>query len=83
MTPEGDRAAEAGAEVEVEVENDDEDERDESGDEEGDTGATPGTPSGGSEEPSAPVLVVQKIETSKIDGRLAIVFSAVGCVFHP
>jgi tRNA (guanine-N(7)-)-methyltransferase subunit TRM82 len=73
---------EAEAETEAEVEEDEEDEGDESGDDEVDMGAVPATPSGEPEDPPAPVLVVQKIETSKIDERLVLVFSAVGCVSH-
>lgn len=77
------REAEAeGAEAEVDVEDVDvdDDERIESDDETVDVSATPARDS---EEPSpAPVLVVQKIESSKIDGQLVIVFSAVGCVSH-
>lgn len=77
------REAEAeGAEAEVDVEDVDvdDDERIESDDETVDVSATPARDS---EEPSpAPLLVVQKIESLKIDGQLVIVFSAVGCVSH-
>lgn len=69
-------------EAEVEIEDDGEDESDGSEDDEVDVGATPATPSAEPEEPPAPVLVVQKIETTKIDERLVVVFSAVGCVSH-
>ena len=69
-----------GAEAEVDVEDVDvdDDERNESEDQ---TVATPAPASGEPEEPPpAPVLVVQKIESLKIDGQLVIVFSAVGYV---
>jgi hypothetical protein len=70
--------AEAEAEAEVEFE---EGEKNESGDEAVDECATPSPASGDpGEPPQAPVLVVQKIETLRIDGRLVVVFSAVGCV---
>ncbi|KAH9987759.1 hypothetical protein BJV74DRAFT_840961 [Russula compacta] len=69
----------AGADVEVVVENEDEDERDESEDDDSvDVGAASSTAAGKLEEPLAPVLVVQKIETSSIDERLVVVFSVVG-----
>jgi hypothetical protein len=59
----------------------------ESGDEVDDVveDATLGTPSGEPEpeEPPAPVLVVQKIETLNIGGRLVLAFSAVGYVHSP
>jgi hypothetical protein len=76
-----------GAESEVDVEDADvdveNDERIESEDETVDGSATLAPASGDPEEPlPAPVLVVQKIESSKIDGQLVIVFSAVGCVSH-
>ena len=74
-----------GAEAEVDVKDVDvdDDERIESEDETGDVSATPASASGDPEgPPQAPVLVVQKIESSKIDGQLVIVFSAVGCVSH-
>jgi tRNA (guanine-N(7)-)-methyltransferase subunit TRM82 len=47
--------------------------------------ATLATPSGEPEpeEPPAPVLVVQKIETLNIGGRLVLAFSAVGYVHSP
>jgi tRNA (guanine-N(7)-)-methyltransferase subunit TRM82 len=64
------------AEAEVDVEDMDENEGTESEDESVDT-PSPGDPG----EPSPPVLVVQKIETLRIDGRLVVVFSVVGCVF--
>jgi hypothetical protein len=79
------KAEAEGAEAEVDVEdvNVDDDERIESEDETGDMSATPTRASGDPEEPPpAPVVVVQKIESSKIDGQLVIVFSAVGCVSH-
>jgi len=72
-----------GAEAEVDVEDVDVDdnERNESEDETVDVSATPAPASGEPEEPPpAPVLVVQKIESLKIDGQLVIVFSAVGYV---
>ena len=72
--------ADAEAEVEAEAEFE-EDGRNESGDEEVGECATPSPASGDlGEPPQAPVLVVQKIETLKIDGRLVVVFSAVGYV---
>jgi hypothetical protein len=74
-----------GAEAEFDFGNVDvdDDERTESDDETVDVNATPAPASGDPEEPSpAPVLVVQKIESSIIDGKLVIVFSAVGCVPH-
>jgi tRNA (guanine-N(7)-)-methyltransferase subunit TRM82 len=72
-----------GAEGDVDVEDVDDDERIESEDETVDVSTTPARASGEPEEPPpAPVLVVQKIESSKIDGQLVIVFSAVGCVSH-
>lgn len=79
-----DTAPKAGAEAEVDVEDvDDDDERIESEDETVDVSPTPARASGDPEEPPpAPVLVVQKIESLKIDGQLVIVFSAVGCVSH-
>jgi tRNA (guanine-N(7)-)-methyltransferase subunit TRM82 len=82
--PEGDvdtiPGAEAEAEAEVDVEDTDEDE---SGDESVNVCAAPAPTSGDSgEPPPAPVLVVQKIETSIIDGRMVVVFSAVGYVSH-
>jgi tRNA (guanine-N(7)-)-methyltransferase subunit TRM82 len=82
--PRAEEAAEvgAGAEVEVEDEGEGEDEGDESGDDAVDMGAASAAASGEPEEMPAPVLVMQKIETSKIDGRLVLVFSAVGCVSH-
>jgi hypothetical protein len=71
----------AEAEVDVEDADVDDDERIESEDETADVCATPTRASGDPEEPPpAPVLVVQKIESLKIDGQLVIVFSAVGCV---
>lgn len=77
----GAEGAEAEVDVDVEDVGVDDDERIESEDETVDVSATPARASGESEEPpSAPVLVVQKIESSKIDGQLVIVFSAVGCV---
>jgi hypothetical protein len=69
-------------EAEVEIEEDGEDERDGSEDGEVDVGAIPAILSAEPEEPQTPVLVVQKIETTKIDERLVVVFSAVGCVSH-
>lgn len=72
-----------GAEAGVDVGNVDvdDDERTESDDETVDMNATPAPASGNPEEPSpAPVLVVQKIESLNIDGKIVIVFSAVGCV---
>ena len=69
-------------EAEIEIENDGEDGRDGSEDDEVDVGATPATLSAEPEEPPAPVLVVQKIETTKIEERLVVVLSAVGCVSH-
>lgn len=63
-----------GVEGEVEVVIDDE--GDESGDEATDAEATPTREMEG----RPMVLVVQKIDTLKVAGRLAIVFSAVGCV---
>lgn len=75
--PDADEAVEA----EVVVGDDDEDER-EGSEDEVDVGATPATLSAEPEEPPVPVLVVQKIETTIIDGRLVVVFSAVGCVSH-
>jgi hypothetical protein len=84
--PRAEEAAEveAGAEVEVEDEGEGEgeDEGSESGDDAVDIGAASVAASGEPEETPAPVLVVQKIETSKIDGRLVLVFSAVGYVCH-
>lgn len=79
--PEADDAAEADVEVVVdnEDEDEDEDEKGESEDDSVDVGATSSTATGKPEAP-APVLVVQKIETSRIDKRLVVVFSAVGCV---
>jgi hypothetical protein len=75
-----DTVPEAEAEVDVEDVDVDNDERVESDDETIDVSSTPAR---NPEEPSpAPVLVVQKIESSKIDGQLVIVFSAVGCVSH-
>lgn len=74
-----------GAEAEVDVEDVDvdDDERIESDDETVDVSSTPAPAPGDPEgPPPAPVLVVQKIESSKIDGQLVIVFSAVGCVSH-
>ena len=79
---EGAAEGEAEAEVQVEAVGDDDDERDESGDEEGDLDASPATPSGEPGGSLAPVLVVQKIETSNINERLVVVFSAVGYVSH-
>jgi hypothetical protein len=80
-----DTAAEAEAEVDAEDvdvdDDDDDDEGNESGDETVDVGATPASAPGDPEEPPH-VLVVQKIETSNIDGQLMAVFSAVGCVYH-
>ena len=64
------------AEVDV-VEDMDENEGTESEDETVDTPSLSGDP--GEPLPS-PVLVVQKIETLRIDGRLVVVFSVVGCV---
>ncbi|KAH9989586.1 WD40-repeat-containing domain protein [Russula vinacea] len=61
------------AEAEVDVEDMDENEGTESEDESVDA-PSPGDPG----EPSPPVLVVQKIETLRIDGRLVVVFSVVG-----
>jgi hypothetical protein len=76
-----DTVPEAEAEVDVEDADADDDERIESEDETVDVSATPTRASGDPEEPPpAPVLVVQKIESLKIDGQLAIVFSVVGCV---
>ncbi|KAI9447148.1 WD40 repeat-like protein [Russula earlei] len=71
---------EESAEVEVEADDDEdeEEEKDESGDDAVDGGATLGTPSGEPEERATPVLVVQKIETLKIEERWMVVFSAVG-----
>ena len=74
-----------GAEAEVDLDLEDADvdgdERIESEDETVDVSVTPTRASGDPEEPPpAPVLVVQKIESLKIDGQLVIVFSAVGCV---
>ena len=71
-----------GAEAEAEdVEALDEDERNGSEDESVDECASPAPGSSDpGEPPLGPVLVVQKIETLKIDGRLVVVFSAVGCV---
>ena len=80
--PGTEEAAEGEAEVQVEAAGDGEDERDESGDEEGDLDASPATPSGEPGGSPAPVLVVQKIETSNINERLVVVFSAVGYVSH-
>jgi len=82
-TPSENPEAEEAEELELEVANEDEDEDDEEGkDENGDDvveeGATPATPSGELEEPSAAVLVVQRIETLKVDECLVVVFSAVG-----
>ncbi|KAF8491637.1 WD40 repeat-like protein [Russula emetica] len=68
-----------GAEAEVDVEDVDDGDRIESEDDTDDVSATPAPACGDPEEPPpAPVLVVQKIESSKIDGQLVIVFSAVG-----
>jgi tRNA (guanine-N(7)-)-methyltransferase subunit TRM82 len=80
--PETEEAAEVEAGAEVEVGEDDDDERDGSGDDEVDVGATPATLSAEPEEPPAPVLVVQKIETMKIKERLVVVFSAIAWVSH-
>jgi hypothetical protein len=82
--PGADDAAEGEAEAEVEAEaaGDDEDERDENGDEEVGLDASPATPSGEPWGEPVPVLVVQKIETSIIDERLMVVFSAFGYVSH-
>lgn len=85
-----DTVPEAGAEAEAEVGVEDvdvdvdvDDERIESEDETVDVSATPARASGDPEEPPpAPVLVVQNIESLKMDGRPVIVFSAVGCVSH-
>ena len=75
-----------GAEAEVDVRDADadDDERTESEDESVDVSATPAPAPGDPEEPPPPasVLVTQKIESLKIDGRLVVVFSAVGCVSH-
>jgi len=75
------------AEAEIDAENvdvdadADDDERNESEDETVDVSATPAPASGDPEESlPTPVLVVQKIETLKIDGQLVVVFSAVGYV---
>ena len=68
----------ADAEVDVEDVDVDGDERTESDDETVDMSATPARDP--QELLPAPVLVVQKIESSKIDGQLVIVFNAVGCV---
>ena len=67
---------EAEEEAEVDVEDMDENEGTESEDETVDIPS----PSGDPGEPPPPVLVVQKIETLRIDGRLVVVFSVVGCV---
>jgi tRNA (guanine-N(7)-)-methyltransferase subunit TRM82 len=75
--------AEAEADVDVDVEDMDENEGSESGDETVDVCATPSpAPGDPGESLAAAVLVVQKIETLRIDGRLVVVFSAVGCVSH-
>ena len=70
------------AEAEAEdVEDVDEDERNGGEDEAADECASPAPDSSDpGEPPLGPVLVVQMIETLKIDGRLVVVFSAVGCV---
>jgi len=64
----------------VDEDDEDDEEKDENGDDAVEEGETPATPSGELEEPQAAVLVVQKIETLKIDERLVVVFSAVGYV---
>ncbi|KAF8493298.1 WD40-repeat-containing domain protein [Russula emetica] len=70
-----------GAEAEVDVEDVDDGDRIESEDDTDDVSATPAPACGDPEEPPpATRAVVQKIESSKIDGQLVIVFSAVGCV---
>ena len=62
---------------EVEAKDDDEGEaEDESGDEASDAEATPTREM----EDRPPVLVIQKIDTLKVRERVAVVFSAVGCV---
>jgi hypothetical protein len=69
------------SEDEVDTVPEADDEGTESEDETVDVSATPAPASGDPEEPPpAPVLVVQKIESLKLDGQLVIVFSAVGCV---
>jgi tRNA (guanine-N(7)-)-methyltransferase subunit TRM82 len=70
LTPEVDDDGEDGG-VGVEVEVGMEDDGDESGDEATETPEIEERPL---------VLVVQKIDTLKVGGRLAVVFSAVGCV---
>jgi len=64
-------------EVEVGIEDD----GDESGDEATEADAMPTTAFPEAEEQPL-VLVVQKIDTLKVGGRLAVVFSAVGCAPH-
>lgn len=69
------------ADVDVEDVDVDDDGRNDSEDETVDVSASPAPASDGPEEPPpAPVLVVQKIESLKIDGQLVVVFSAVGYV---
>jgi tRNA (guanine-N(7)-)-methyltransferase subunit TRM82 len=77
-TPDREEAGKAEAEIGIE------DGGDESGDEAADMveDETPATPSGEPEEPPVPVLVVQKIETLNVGGRLLLTFSAVGYVVH-
>lgn len=80
--PEEDADTTPGAEAEAEdAEDADEDERNGSEDDAADECASPAPGSSDpGEPPLGPVLVVQRIETLRIDGRLAVVFSAVGCV---
>ena len=82
--PEEDADTTPGAEAEAEAEDAEDMYEDEKNGSEDDAVDGCASPAPGSSDPGDPplgsVLVVQRIETLRIDGRLAVVFSAVGCV---